>query len=126
MPAIDVAAKWNGAFVTPGVKVIFAGSGTGGACSDTWSNVAPVGSEQVGGVTYGVYPAPFASNAAAGQPTASASGDPGTITVCVQATNAGITRHETSASMTNTNFTTPTRAPVMDVKTDSSSASGGC
>ena len=126
VPAIDVAAKWNGAFVTPGVKVIFAGSGTGGACSDTWSNVAPVGSEQVGGVTYGVYPAPFASNAAAGQPTASASGDPGTITVCVQATNAGITRHETSASMTNTNFTTPTRAPVMDVKTDSSSASGGC
>ena len=96
----------------------FAGSGTGGACSDTWQNVAPVGSEQVGGVTYGVYPAPFASNAAVGQPTASASGDPGTITVCVQATNAGITRHETSAAMTNTNFTTPTRAaPMMDVKT---------
>ena len=127
MPAVDVAAKWNGTPVTPAVKITFTGSGAGGACSDTWQNVPPAGTEIAGGVTYGVYPAPFASTAAAGQPTASASGDPGTISVCVQYTNGSQgTRHETVGPLTNTNFTAPTRLSVIDVKTDSSSTTNGC
>ena len=51
-PAIDVAVKYNGAYVPPGaVWVTFTGSGTGGSCSDEWKNIPVAGTELVSGVT---------------------------------------------------------------------------
>jgi len=125
-PAIDVAVKYNGAYVPPGaVYVTFTGSGTGGACSDEWKNIPVAGTELVSGVTNYIYPAPFASTAAVGASNASATGDPGTISVCVQYTTGSTTKHQsTSTPMTNTNFTAPTPIPVMDLK--STGVSGPC
>ncbi len=111
----------------------FTGSGTGGSCSDEWKNIPVAGTELVSGVTKYVYPAPFASNAAVGASNASATGDPGTISVCVQYTTGSTTRHESTTAMTNTNFTAPTPIPAtMDLKNDTTgtghtaSASGPC
>jgi prepilin-type N-terminal cleavage/methylation domain-containing protein len=125
-PAIDVAVKYNGSYVTPGqVWVTFTGSGTGGACSDKWQNIPVAGTELVSGVTNYIYPAPFASNAAVGASNASATGDPGTISVCVQYTTGTTTRHESTTAMTNTNFTAPTPLPAtMDLKNDTTSGTG--
>jgi len=125
-PAIDVAVKYSGAYVTPGqVWVTFTGSGTGGACSDKWQNIPVAGTELVSGVTNYIYPAPFASNAAVGASNASATGDPGTISVCVQYTTGGTTKHESTTAMTNTNFTAPTPLPAtMDLKNDTVAGTG--
>jgi Tfp pilus assembly protein PilV len=125
-PAIDVAVKYNGAYVAPGqVWVTFTGSGTGGACSDKWQNIPVAGTEVVSGVTKYIYPAPFASTAAVGASNASATGDPGNITVCVQYTTGATTRHESTTAMTNTNFTAPTPLPAtMDLKNDTTSGTG--
>ena len=133
-PAIDVAVKYNGSYVAPGqVWVTFTGSGTGGACSDKWQNIPVAGTELVSGVTKYVYPAPFASTAAVGASNASATGDPGNITVACSTRPGPQRRHEsTTTAMTNTNFTAPTSLPAMDLKNDTTgtghtaSASGPC
>jgi Tfp pilus assembly protein PilV len=125
-PAIDVAVKYSGSYVAPGqVWVTFTGTGTGGACSDKWQNIPVAGTELVSGVTKYIYPAPFASTAAVGASNASATGDPGNITVCVQYTTGTTTRHESTTAMTNTNFTAPTPLPAtMDLKNDTTSGTG--
>jgi hypothetical protein len=128
-PAIDVAVKNSGSYVAPtDVKILFSGTSTAGSCSDTWSQVPRLTTETASGVTYYVYPAPFASNAAKGTATASASGDPGTIQVCVDyKTGSTSYRKETSAAFTNTNFSGPTYLPTtMDLTRDSGSTSGTC
>jgi len=124
-PAIDVAVKYNGQYVAPGqVWVTFTGGGSGGACSDKWQNIPSAGTEVVSGVTNYIYPAPFASNAPVGASNASATGDPGTISVCVQYTTGSTTKHQSTSAMTNTNFTAPTPIPVWDLY--STGASGPC
>ncbi|MGN6868719.1 MAG: carboxypeptidase regulatory-like domain-containing protein [Solirubrobacteraceae bacterium] len=116
-PAIDVAVQYNGgtAVAPSHVSIAFSGynsAGTSVTCVDNWNQVAPVGSETVGGVTYAIYPAPFASQDAKGSATASNTGDPGTIKVCVDYNS----RYEWSPALTTTNFTGPNMVPVMDVK----------
>lgn len=130
VPAVDVAVKYNGTYLTPAQAPVWVRftSSTGASCTDTWQNIPTAGTEQVSGVTYGIYPAPFASTASVGAANASATGDQGTISVCAQYTTGtpSTTVHEWSSAFTNTNFTTPTAAPVMDLKTDSKVASGAC
>jgi prepilin-type N-terminal cleavage/methylation domain-containing protein len=128
-PAIDVAVKNNGSYVPPtDVKITFTGTSSNGTCTDTWSPVPQLTTEAVGPVTYYVYPAPFASTAAKGSANASATGDPGSIKVCVDyKTGASTYRKETSAAFTNTNFSGPTYLPTtMDLKLDGASLSGKC
>jgi prepilin-type N-terminal cleavage/methylation domain-containing protein len=114
-PAIDVAVQSNGTPVTPSqFDIQFTGLNSAGAktCVDTWPQVKPVGTETVAGVAYSTYPAPFASQATKGSPTASNTGDPGTIQVC--AFYSG--KYVLSSPFTTTNFTAPTIVPVLDVK----------
>lgn len=126
-PAIDVAVKYNnGSAVLPShVDIKFSGAGTA-TCQDTWRGVPRVGTETIAGVTYGVYPAPFASQAAAGSATASATGDTGTISVCADYNS----RYEWSPAMQNNNFSAPTTVlssgKIMDVAKDAASLSGTC
>ncbi len=108
-PAIDVAVKSNGGspVLPTHVTIEFDGmnsAGTATTCRDTWHLVQRVGTETVGGVTYAVYPAPFASQAAQGTATASNTGDKGTITVCADYNS----HYEWSPAMQNVNFTAPT------------------
>jgi hypothetical protein len=126
---VDVAVKNNTSYVPPtDVKILFSGTSSAGTCTDTWAQVPKLTTEVANGVTYYVYPAPFASNAAKGTSTASASGDPGTIQVCVDyKTGSASYRKETSASFTNTNFAGPTYLPTtMDLTKDATSGSGTC
>lgn len=114
-PAIDVAVKYNGTLVTPTqFDIQFSGYNAAGtlSCKDNWQGVQAVGSETVSGVTYGTYPAPFASQATKGSATASNTGDTGTIQVCVQSNGY----YKLSSTFTNTNFTGPTIVPVIDTK----------
>jgi hypothetical protein len=124
-PAIDVAVQWNGAtpVVPAHVDIKFSGYNSAGStvtCVDNWNRVQPVGTESVSGVTYATYPAPFASQAAQGSPTASNTGDTGTIIVCADYNG----RFEWSPVLTTTNFTGPNMVPVMDVKKNG--LSGSC
>jgi prepilin-type N-terminal cleavage/methylation domain-containing protein len=130
-PAIDVAVKNNGTLVLPAhVTVVFSGLNSAGSattCQDTWHQVQTVGQESVSGVTYAIYPAPFASQAAQGTATASNTGDKGTIQVCVDYNN----RREWSPAMQNVNFTAPTPVKnasnqIMDVVRDTGTQSGTC
>ncbi len=125
-PAIDAAIKYNGALITPtDVHIAFTGT-SGPACSDTWS-VSAASSEQVGAVTYGVYPAPFASTAAQGTATASATGDTGTLTFCADyKTGPSSWKSETTSAMTTTNFTAPNASLQWDLKTDGASKTTAC
>jgi prepilin-type N-terminal cleavage/methylation domain-containing protein len=128
-PALDVAVKNGGSYVAPSdVKILFSGTSSSGTCTDTWSQVPLQTTETVGGVTYYVYPAPFASQASKGTSGASATGDPGSIQVCVDVkTGSSSYRKETSTAFTDTNFTTPNYLPTtMDVSSDSGSRSGAC
>jgi hypothetical protein len=131
-PAIDVAVKYNGgtAVLPAHVAVKFSGlnsAGTATTCQDTWNQVQSVGTETISGVTYGIYPAPFASQAAQGSATASNTGDQGTISVCVDYSS----RYEWSPAMQNVNFTAPTivknsSGQIMDVRKDTGTLSGTC
>jgi hypothetical protein len=136
-PAIDVAVKSNGTLVLPAhVTVIFSGlnsAGTATTCQDTWHWIPMVGQETVGGVTYGIYPAPFASQAAQGSATASNTGDTGTIKVCADYNGYS----ETSPAIQNIGFTSPTSLTsptvvknssnqIMDVVRDASHVHAGC
>jgi Tfp pilus assembly protein PilV len=123
MPAVDVAVKYNGGTpVLPTDVWMKFTSSTGTSCTDTWQNVPRAGTEIVGGITYGVYPGPFASTASTGTANASASGDKGTVQVCADLNN----RYEYSSGFTNTNFTAATPVPnIMDLAI-SGSASGKC
>ena len=118
-PALDVSVKLDGASITPtDVKITF----SGGGCSDTWSSVAAAGTDQVGGVDYAVYPAPFASNAAAGTPTASKTGISGSLSFCADFKVGSSYRQETLTT-TNADFSAPTFLPTMDLQTDAQSSS---
>jgi hypothetical protein len=115
-PAIDVAVKSGTVTYLPShVSITFSGKSSTGTvnCVDVWHQVAQVGTETVGGTSYGTYPAPFASTAAKGStnPMASNTGDQGTITVCADYNN----KHASSAAVTTTNFAGPTMVPVIDV-----------
>jgi prepilin-type N-terminal cleavage/methylation domain-containing protein len=114
-PAVDLAVTYNGSYVTPSdVYITFTGTSSAGTCTDEWKAVPQLTTETVSGVTYGVYPAPFASNATKGTATASSTGDPGSIVVCADYKNSGGTYYrQTSSSFENTNFTGPTFAPAM-------------
>lgn len=119
-PAIDLAIKYSGSYVTPSdVYATFTGTSSAGTCTDEWKAVPKLTTETVSGVTYGVYPAPFASNATKGTASASSTGDPGSIVVCADYKNSGGTYYrQTSSSFENTNFTGPTFVPTMtDLKT---------
>lgn len=123
-PAIDVAIKFSGSTPVPpsDVSIYFYGWNAGKTaltCEDSWHLVPPVGSETVAGVQYGTYPAPFASQAAKGSSTASATGDQGYIVVC--ADNGSKYALSTGTSLTTTNFTGPTMVPVL-----SSPSTGKC
>ncbi|HUO74460.1 MAG TPA: carboxypeptidase regulatory-like domain-containing protein [Solirubrobacteraceae bacterium] len=132
MPAIDLALYYNSALKTPSdVKIKFVAT-TGPNCSnssltETWTGLTAVASETVGSYTYGVYPGPFASTAAAGQPNASLNGDKATVQICADYNTGGSSyRKEWSSSMTNTSFTGPSAYVKMDVGTDGGAASGQC
>jgi prepilin-type N-terminal cleavage/methylation domain-containing protein len=115
-PAIDVAIKSGSSTALPThVTVTFTGDNSSGSasCTDVWHQIASVGSESVSGTTYAIYPAPFASTAAAGNTLASNDGLKGTITVC--ADNGS--KYGTSAALTNTNFTGATVVPVINPTT---------
>lgn len=123
MPAVDVAVKYNGGTpVVPSDVWMKFTSSSGPSCTDVWQNVPSAGTETVGGVTYGVYPAPFASTANVGATNASASGDKGTLSVCADLNN----RYEYSSGFTNTNFTAPTPVPTIMDLAITGSASGKC
>lgn len=100
-PAID--ATFGGATPTH-VHITYTNSA--GTCSDTW-NVAAVGTETVNGTTYSIYPAPFATTAAQGTPTASATGETGTITFCADLRSGARYRVQSQSPMTTTNFSAP-------------------
>lgn len=133
-PAIDVAVKYNGTVHVPShVSIIFTGwnaTGTTQTCSDTWHSVAALGPDTVAGTTYSTYPAPFASTAAKGNPTASNTGDPGRIQVCADYNYTGTSyKHVTTptsatSGFTVTNFNAPTMIPVITLPT--SGGSGAC
>jgi type II secretory pathway pseudopilin PulG len=132
MPAIDLALYYNGALKTPSdVRIKFTAT-TGPNCSngimtETWAGLTAVASETVSGVTYGVYPGPFASTAAAGQTNASLNGDKATVQICGDYnTGGGSYRKEWSTSMTNTSFIGPSAYVKMDVGSDGGSTSGQC
>ncbi|MBV9805042.1 MAG: carboxypeptidase regulatory-like domain-containing protein, partial [Solirubrobacterales bacterium] len=119
-PAIDVAVKYSGGgpYLPAHVSIMFYGwnaAKSAYTCEDTWHQVTPVGHETVGSTVYNTYPAPFASQAAKGSSTASATGDQGYIVVC--ADYNGYYEWTTGTTLTTTNFTGPTMVPVMDVKT---------
>ncbi len=124
-PAVDVAAKYNGSYVTPtDVNVNFVAT-SGNACSDTWHKVPSLTTETVSGVSYGVYPAPFASNAAKGTASASATGDTGYLTVCADYKVGGKYYTLTSSQFYNTNFAGPTFMPALaDLKTGTYTSTG--
>jgi prepilin-type N-terminal cleavage/methylation domain-containing protein len=133
-PAVDLAIKYNGTYVAPtDVKLLFTGtSASTGTCTDTWTNVTPIPgvTDAVSGVNYGVYPAPFASNAAKGSATASRTGDPGTLKLCAdykyQASPARYRSETTPTAFTNTSSTSATVVPVMDVFKDGASTATQC
>jgi type II secretory pathway pseudopilin PulG len=128
-PALDAAISYNGIPETPtDVKITFTStSGSGTACSDTWSPVTSVHTDTVSGVTYSTYPAPFASTSAAGTPSASASGQTGTVSLCADYQSPPGTYHkEWSPPTTNTNFTGPSAYIKMDVGKDSNAQTGKC
>jgi hypothetical protein len=131
-PAIDLAIKYKGAYVAPtDVKLLFTGTSTStGTCTDTWSNVTPLGTDTVSSVSYGIYPAMFASTAAKGSATASRTGDPGTLKICAdykyQASPALYRRETSATAYTNTSTTSATVASVMDVFNDGTSQAGQC
>jgi hypothetical protein len=131
-PAVDLAIKYNGTFKAPtDVKLFFTGtSASTGTCTDNWTNLTPLGTDTVSGVNYGIYPAPFASNAAKGSATASRTGDPGTLKVCAdykyQTSPSVKYRSETYGPFTNTSTTSATVVPVMDVGSDGSSTATQC
>jgi prepilin-type N-terminal cleavage/methylation domain-containing protein len=120
-PAIDVAVKYNGTVYVPAhVDILFTGKNTSGTttCTDQWNRVPFVGQETVGGTTYETYPAPFASTVAKGNPGASQTGDPGTLSVCVDYSGSHGSYYEwspASPGFTNNNFAAATPAPLMDV-----------
>lgn len=118
-PSIDALTKYNGVVETPThVHVTF--KNTAGSCTDAWTNVAAVGSEQVSNVTYNVYPAPFSSNAAQGSATASANGGTGTVTFCADykyQSSPAAYRYETWTGTTS-NFSGPNATLSWDLKTD--------
>jgi len=121
-PGIDVAVKYNGTTVLPHLDIQFNGTGTA-SCQDTWKTVTRAGTETVGGVPYDIYPAPFASKSAAGNADASATGDPGTISVCADYNN----RYEWSTPpIENKSFSVKPPPVTMDVATDTASKSGTC
>jgi prepilin-type N-terminal cleavage/methylation domain-containing protein len=134
-PAILVAVKYGGgaASLPSHVDIDFTGKNSAGAvsCQDNWTQVPSVGTETVGGIAYGIYPAPFASTAATGTATASATGDTGTISVC--ADYGSPVRHVWSPALTDAN-TTWSETTVkgssgnswLDVKTDTGNATGSC
>jgi prepilin-type N-terminal cleavage/methylation domain-containing protein len=133
-PAIDLAVKSNLAVVTPAhVDIKFSGNNSAGTtvtCTDTWRQMSPLAYETVGGVPYGIYPAPFASKAAKGStnPMASSTGDTGTIQVCADYNN----RYEWSTAMQTNSFNPPlpvvygAGSQIMDLAKDTASASGTC
>jgi prepilin-type N-terminal cleavage/methylation domain-containing protein len=109
-PAIDVAVKSGNNWVTPThVTIKFSGMNPGNTavnCVDTWHNVAKVTTETPTGYsgTYGIYPAPFASQVATGQAGASNTGDQGSITVCA---DNGTKSVWSSAFTTSGNLSSP-------------------
>jgi hypothetical protein len=123
-PAVDLSVKNGGTPVTPlHVTITFTGKNSAGAtsCTDVWRNVLAVGSEQpsgTSGTTYGIYPAPFASNATKGTATASYTGDTGSIQVC-----ADYGGYHATYGPVYTNGTNPPQVPL-DVKTGGTS--GNC
>ncbi len=125
-PAIDVAVKYGTSTYLPShVEVIFSGKNSAGTavnCIDTWHSVPMVGSETVGGTTYGTYPAPFASTVAKGTTGASNTGDKGTFQVCADYSNKHVTTSAASP-YTTTSVNAPTMVGVIDV---TSGVSGSC
>jgi prepilin-type N-terminal cleavage/methylation domain-containing protein len=93
-PALDVNVTYKNSSGTVSqvaptdVKVSFA-SGSGATCSDTWGPFTASATNKGSGspLNY-IYPAPFASSATSG-PTASGSGQTGTVTVCADYNSGG-------------------------------------
>jgi hypothetical protein len=114
-PAIDVAVTYNGGTAVPPtyVTITFKGTNSSGttSCVDVWHNVAAVAPDTVAG-NYGIYPAPFFSNAPKGSPMASATGDQGSIQVCAYYNGYHAT---TTPTQPVSNFNAPNPVPVMDV-----------
>lgn len=123
-PAIDVAIKFSGTTPVPpsDVSITFYGwnaAKSAYTCEDTWHLVQPVGTESVAGVQYGIYPAPFASQAAKGSSSASATGDQGFIQVCADNGTSRNSKYQLSSgtSLTTTNFTGPNMVPILSSPT---------
>jgi prepilin-type N-terminal cleavage/methylation domain-containing protein len=96
-PALQVNFTWAGTKKAPtDVKTVFTSS-AGTACSDTWAETGSSGGAlSSGSYVYGV---PFASSATSGS-TASASGQTGSLTTCVDYNNGGTYYDYTSPSYT--------------------------
>ncbi|MGZ4249076.1 MAG: hypothetical protein ACXVUE_12320 [Solirubrobacteraceae bacterium] len=103
-PALEAAITGNTAPLD--VKITY----TDGTCSDTWSPVSSAGTDPANGNAL-VFPAPFASNAAKGDPASNVPGVASSLTLCVDY-KSGTKWHKKSVSgITNTSFTAPTLVP---------------
>jgi hypothetical protein len=126
-PAVDVFVTYTKSGtttpVTPAhVKLIF-NSGSGTTCSDTWGAYTANASNQGSGSSLNyVFGAPFASSATTG-PTASASGQTGTVTVCADYRAPGIGNVKANSAPFTDAFGTST--PVT-VAISSTSTTGTC
>jgi len=119
-PAIEAAITGNTAPLD--VKITY----SDGTCTDVWSPVASAGTDPANGNAL-IFPAPFASNAAKGDPASNVPGVASTLTVCVdyKSKSSPLTyRKQTFTSFTNTSFTAPTLVPgtPFDISTASTSS----
>jgi Tfp pilus assembly protein PilV len=120
-PGLDVASVNPGAAVAatvgePAIEAAITGNGTtpldvkmtysDGTCTDVWSPVAAVGPDPANGGAL-VFPAPFASNAANGDPASNVLGVASSVTVCVDY-KSGSKWHKWTFPATTTSFAAPT------------------
>jgi hypothetical protein len=107
-PAIDASITGNGAKPLD-VKITY----SDGTCTDVWSPVASAGTDPTNG--YAVYPAPFVSNAAKGDPASNVPGVAGSLAFCVDYKSGSSTWHKQTVPITNTSFTAPTVLTPIDL-----------
>jgi prepilin-type N-terminal cleavage/methylation domain-containing protein len=99
-PALEAAITGNTAPLD--VKITY----SDGSCADVWSPVAAVGTDAANGSAL-VFPAPFASNAAKGDPASNVPGVASSVTLCVDY-KSGTKWHTKTFPATTTSFTAPT------------------
>jgi Tfp pilus assembly protein PilV len=116
-PALEAAITGNTAPLD--VKITY----SDGTCTDVWSPVASAGTDAANGSAL-VFPGPFASNAAKGDPASNVPGVASSLTFCVDYKSGTSTwRKKTVTGITNTSFTAPTVLSPINIAAASTSSS---